>query len=202
MGRAAARRRRSRPGSPTRRSAPTRPARSGSPPPAAASSGTSRPTGSCRSTAAGRSRRATTRRGRWPTTSTGCERMLGVLAPAFEPVALESLEELEVGVAWTELADPLVAGACRGGGRPLPAPPSHRAAAVDNASYARLHARGRGRPPGALRRERRCSTARTCGSRSRRCLAVRDSEVERAERLRAEYREQMEPRHSTGSTSC
>ena len=41
-GRAAARRPRSRPGSPTRRSAPTRPARSGSPPPAAASSGTSR----------------------------------------------------------------------------------------------------------------------------------------------------------------
>ena len=38
----------------------------------------------------------------------GCERMLAALVPGFEPVELESLEELEVGVAWTELADPLV----------------------------------------------------------------------------------------------
>ena len=37
--------------------------------------------------------------------ASGCSR---VLAPGFEPVELESLEELEVGVAWTELADPLV----------------------------------------------------------------------------------------------
>lgn len=39
----------------------------------------------------------------------GCEELLGVLAPGYEPLPLESLEELEVGVAWTELADPLVA---------------------------------------------------------------------------------------------
>ena len=32
--------------------------------------------------------------------------MLEVLAPGFEPVELESLEQLEVGVAWTELAEP------------------------------------------------------------------------------------------------
>ena len=38
----------------------------------------------------------------------GCERMLAALVPGFEPVELESLEELEVGVAWTELAEPLV----------------------------------------------------------------------------------------------
>src|ERR671912_1209872 len=37
-----------------------------------------------------------------------CERMLQALVPGFEPAALESLEELEVGLAWTELADPLV----------------------------------------------------------------------------------------------
>ena len=37
-----------------------------------------------------------------------CRRMLQVLAPKLEPAGLDSLEELEVGVAWTELADPLV----------------------------------------------------------------------------------------------
>jgi aspartyl-tRNA(Asn)/glutamyl-tRNA(Gln) amidotransferase subunit A len=38
----------------------------------------------------------------------GCERLLRSLVPGFEPVELESLEELEVGVAWLEQADPLV----------------------------------------------------------------------------------------------
>jgi aspartyl-tRNA(Asn)/glutamyl-tRNA(Gln) amidotransferase subunit A len=38
----------------------------------------------------------------------GCERLLRALAPEFEPAELESLEELEVGVAWLERADPLV----------------------------------------------------------------------------------------------
>jgi aspartyl-tRNA(Asn)/glutamyl-tRNA(Gln) amidotransferase subunit A len=38
----------------------------------------------------------------------GCERLLRVLGPGFEPVELESLEELEVGVAWLDRADPLV----------------------------------------------------------------------------------------------
>ncbi len=38
----------------------------------------------------------------------GCERLLRVLAPGFEPFELESLEELEVGIAWLDRADPLV----------------------------------------------------------------------------------------------
>lgn len=37
-----------------------------------------------------------------------CTRMLEVLAPAFEQVDLGSLDELEVGVAWLDLAEPLV----------------------------------------------------------------------------------------------
>jgi aspartyl-tRNA(Asn)/glutamyl-tRNA(Gln) amidotransferase subunit A len=37
-----------------------------------------------------------------------CERMMAVLAPGFRPLALESLGELRVGVAWTARADPLV----------------------------------------------------------------------------------------------
>jgi aspartyl-tRNA(Asn)/glutamyl-tRNA(Gln) amidotransferase subunit A len=38
-----------------------------------------------------------------------CEAMLAVLAPSFEPTTLESLEELRVGVAWIDQAEPLVA---------------------------------------------------------------------------------------------
>ena len=37
-----------------------------------------------------------------------CRAMLDVLAPGVEDVELESMDELAVGVAWTELADPLV----------------------------------------------------------------------------------------------
>jgi aspartyl-tRNA(Asn)/glutamyl-tRNA(Gln) amidotransferase subunit A len=37
-----------------------------------------------------------------------CEEMLEVLADGYEPAPLESLEELEVGVAWLDRADPLV----------------------------------------------------------------------------------------------
>jgi aspartyl-tRNA(Asn)/glutamyl-tRNA(Gln) amidotransferase subunit A len=38
----------------------------------------------------------------------GCEELLRALVPGFESVELESLEELEVGVAWLDEAEPLV----------------------------------------------------------------------------------------------
>ncbi|MFL5916546.1 MAG: amidase [Gaiellaceae bacterium] len=38
----------------------------------------------------------------------GCERLMRILASGFEPAELESLEELEVGVAWLGEAEPLV----------------------------------------------------------------------------------------------
>jgi aspartyl-tRNA(Asn)/glutamyl-tRNA(Gln) amidotransferase subunit A len=38
----------------------------------------------------------------------GCEEMLQALADGYEPAPLDSLEELEVGVAWLDRADPLV----------------------------------------------------------------------------------------------
>jgi aspartyl-tRNA(Asn)/glutamyl-tRNA(Gln) amidotransferase subunit A len=38
----------------------------------------------------------------------GCERMLAALAPGFEPIRVESLEEVAVGVCWLETADELV----------------------------------------------------------------------------------------------
>jgi aspartyl-tRNA(Asn)/glutamyl-tRNA(Gln) amidotransferase subunit A len=38
----------------------------------------------------------------------GCEELLRALAPEYEPAGLESLEELEVGVAWLDRVEPLV----------------------------------------------------------------------------------------------
>jgi len=38
----------------------------------------------------------------------GCERMMRALVPGFAAAELGGLDELEVGIAWTDLADPLV----------------------------------------------------------------------------------------------
>jgi aspartyl-tRNA(Asn)/glutamyl-tRNA(Gln) amidotransferase subunit A len=38
----------------------------------------------------------------------GCERMLEAMAPGYERASLHALDELRVGLAWTESADPLV----------------------------------------------------------------------------------------------
>ena len=117
--------------------------------------------------------------------------MLGALVPGFEPVELESLEELEVGVAWTELADPLVrerveAAAARfPRRRPVELPfPDAGILAAFNREVADVH------------RELYAENADLYGEDVRikieQCLAVRDSEFERAGPLRIEYRERVE----------
>ena len=153
-GRAAARRRRSRPGSPSTRSAPTRAARSGSRPPAAGSSASSRATGSSRSTACFPLAPSFDHAGPMARSVGECEEMLQALADGFEPTTLDSLEELEVGVAWLDRADPLVQRARPRGGGAVPAAARDRLSAR-GADRPRLHARGRRRPPRPLRRVRR-----------------------------------------------
>jgi aspartyl-tRNA(Asn)/glutamyl-tRNA(Gln) amidotransferase subunit A len=121
----------------------------------------------------------------------GCERMLAALAPGFEPVALESLEELEVGVAWTKLADPLVRERVEAAvarfprRRPVELPfPDSGILAAFNREVADVH------------RELFAENADLYGEDVRikveQCLAVRDSEFERAGPLRIEYRERVE----------
>jgi Asp-tRNA(Asn)/Glu-tRNA(Gln) amidotransferase A subunit family amidase len=120
-----------------------------------------------------------------------CERMLQALVLGFEPIALESLEEVEVGVAWTELADPRVrrqverAAARFPRRRPLDLP------LVPPETYAVFM-----REVADVHRELYAENADLYGEDVRikleKCFAVRDSEVERAERLRREYREQVE----------
>jgi aspartyl-tRNA(Asn)/glutamyl-tRNA(Gln) amidotransferase subunit A len=120
-----------------------------------------------------------------------CEQMLRALAPEFVPASLESLEEIEVGVAWTGLADPLVrrqveeAAARFPRRRPLELP------LVPPETYAVFM-----REVADVHRELYAENSDLYGADVRikleKCFSVRDSEVERAERLREEYREQVE----------
>ena len=141
--------------------------------------------------AAGRSRRATTTAGPLALDVAGCETMLGALVPDFEPAVLESLEELEVGVAWTELADPLVRERVEAAAALFPRRRPIELPLPDGAMLATSSARLPTSIASSSRRTR-ISTATTSGVKVERCLAVRDAEVEHAGRLRAEYRERAE----------
>ena len=116
-----------------------------------------------------------------------CEDALAVLVPSFEPPALESLEELQVAVAWVEDADPLV-----------------RARAEEAAArFPRREVVALPKPEGigrlfdhevaAVHRELFAENADLYGEDVRlkieRCLEVTDADAERAARRREEYRE-------------
>jgi aspartyl-tRNA(Asn)/glutamyl-tRNA(Gln) amidotransferase subunit A len=119
----------------------------------------------------------------------GCERLVRVLAPGFEPAELGSLEELEVGVTWLDHADPLVrervaeaaAHFPRRREIELPLAPSNRADFMRE--VADVH---RALFPG--NEELYGENVR---GKIERCLRVSDAEVAAAERERAEYRERM-----------
>ena len=121
----------------------------------------------------------------------GCEQTLRALVPGYEPYAHESLEVLEVGVAWTELADPLVRARVEDAVARFPRHRRVELPLVDNATYA-----GFMREVADVHRELFAENGDLYSEDVRvkveRCLAVRDSEVVRAERLRAEYRERAE----------
>jgi Asp-tRNA(Asn)/Glu-tRNA(Gln) amidotransferase A subunit family amidase len=120
-----------------------------------------------------------------------CEELLAVLAPGFEPRRLESLEELEVGVAWTKLADPLVRARVEEAVERFPRRRPVELPLVDNATYALFM-----REVADVHRELFAESAGLYGEDVRikveRCLAVRDADVSRATQLRAEYRERCE----------
>ncbi len=122
---------------------------------------------------------------------TACERMLAVLAPSFEPRSLESLEELEVGVAWTELADPNVRERIEDAVARFPRRRSVELPLVPDETYAVFM-----REAANVHRELFAENAEGYGEDVRRklekCFAVRDADVSRAERLRGEYRERAE----------
>jgi aspartyl-tRNA(Asn)/glutamyl-tRNA(Gln) amidotransferase subunit A len=120
----------------------------------------------------------------------GCETLLRALAPGFEPLEVESLEEVEVGVAWLDQADPLVrarvteAAALFPRRREIDLP----LAPADRADFMRevadVHR------PLFLGNEDLYGD-NVCGK-IERCLRVTDAAAAAAERGRAEYRERAE----------
>ena len=120
----------------------------------------------------------------------GCEHLLAALVPDFAPRRLESLEEIEVGVAWTELADPGVRASVEAAAERFPRRRAVELPALDPDSYALFM-----REAADVHRELFAENADLYGEDVRikleRCLAVRDADVERAVRLRERYREQV-----------
>ena len=117
----------------------------------------------------------------------GCEELMGALAPGFEPAALESLEELEVGVAWLEHADPLVRARVEEAAARFP-----RRRAVDfplAADDYRLFMREVAGAHRALFDGNEELYGENVRGKIERCLAVTDAEVAAAQRERQEYRE-------------
>ena len=120
-----------------------------------------------------------------------CRRMLEVLAPGFQPLELDSLEELEVGVAWTALADPLIRERVEAAAARFPRRRPVELPLVPNETYAVFM-----REVANVHRELYAENAELYGEDVRlkleKCFAVGDAEVERAELLRSEYRERVE----------
>jgi aspartyl-tRNA(Asn)/glutamyl-tRNA(Gln) amidotransferase subunit A len=119
----------------------------------------------------------------------GCERLLRTLAPGFEPVALESLEELEVGVAWLDHADPLVRERVAGAALLFPRRREIELplAPVNRADFMREVA--------DVHRALFLGNEELYGDNVRgkieRCLAVTDSDAAAAAREREEFRERF-----------
>jgi aspartyl-tRNA(Asn)/glutamyl-tRNA(Gln) amidotransferase subunit A len=119
----------------------------------------------------------------------GCEELLRALVPGFEPAALESLEELEVGVAWLDLAEPLLRERVTEAAElfprrreiELPLAPENRADFM--LEVADVHR--------ALFPGNEDLYGDNVRGKIERCLRVTDGEAAAAERERAEYRERM-----------
>jgi aspartyl-tRNA(Asn)/glutamyl-tRNA(Gln) amidotransferase subunit A len=119
----------------------------------------------------------------------GCEELLRVLVPGYEPAALESLEELEVGVAWLEHAEPLVRERVAGAAALFPRRRSiELSLAPKNRTDFMLEAADIHRALFPGNEELYGDNVR---GKIERCLQVTDGEAAAAERERAEYRERV-----------
>jgi aspartyl-tRNA(Asn)/glutamyl-tRNA(Gln) amidotransferase subunit A len=119
-------------------------------------------------------------------TVSDCVRMLEALVPAFEPASYESLEELSVGVAWIDEAEPLV------GQQALEAAahfPRRRELAWPHPHIGALFRREVGDVHRELYTENAELYGEDVGRKVERCLAVDDAEASRATQAREEYRE-------------
>jgi aspartyl-tRNA(Asn)/glutamyl-tRNA(Gln) amidotransferase subunit A len=115
-----------------------------------------------------------------------CERMMEALAPGYEPLSRASLDDLRIGVAWTDLAEPLVRARVEEAAARFP----HRRAVdlpMPDGVYigfarevAEVHA--------DLFREHEAAYGPTVAFKMRNSLKITDAEVEEALRARERYR--------------
>jgi aspartyl-tRNA(Asn)/glutamyl-tRNA(Gln) amidotransferase subunit A len=119
----------------------------------------------------------------------GCIAMMEALVPGIALADLDALEELEVGIAWTEDADPLVrerilrAAALFPHARPLTVPPSGDTGPLFGREAAEVHAE--------LWREHSDLYGENVAHRVERAMQLPDEDVEDAARTRDLYREQL-----------
>src|SRR6188508_1399167 len=118
----------------------------------------------------------------------GCERMLEALVPGFDPTEVE-LDDVEVGLAWTELADPLVRARVEAAAERFPRVRRLELALAEGFYDAFS------REVADVHRELFAEHADSYGENVRPkiewCLAVTDAEYERACERRERYREQL-----------
>ena len=116
-----------------------------------------------------------------------CEAAMQVLVPGFEPVRLESLEEVRVGIAWLEAADLLVRAQVEAAAKHFPQRTIVELPSTDGTYVEFMH------EVADVHRELYSEHADAYGENVRpkieRCLAVTDAEAETARRRRAEVRE-------------
>jgi len=118
-----------------------------------------------------------------------CTAMLEVLAPGFHPGELESLEEVEVGIAWTEEAQPLVRARVEEAAtrfpraRPVELPSAEGTRAVFMREVADVHR--------DLFAEQGDLYGANVAAKLETCFAVTDGEYEAAVRAREELRERF-----------
>jgi aspartyl-tRNA(Asn)/glutamyl-tRNA(Gln) amidotransferase subunit A len=117
----------------------------------------------------------------------GCVELMRALVPGFAPAELESLEDVEVGVAWLDGADPLVRARVEAAAALFP-----RRRIVDfplAADENRLFMREVADVHRGLFPENADAYGDNVRTKLERCLEVTDAEVEAAQRARDEYRE-------------
>ena len=119
-----------------------------------------------------------------------CEEALRALVPEFEPFVLDSLEKIEIGVAWVATADPLVRARV---GEAAALFPRQRAIELpEPEGIGRLFMHEVAGVHGELFAENSDLYGEDLRIKIERCLGVTDAEAEHASHRREEYREVME----------
>jgi aspartyl-tRNA(Asn)/glutamyl-tRNA(Gln) amidotransferase subunit A len=119
----------------------------------------------------------------------GCVAMMQALVPGFSPGAVPELDELRVGVAWLELADPLVRARVEAVARLFPraralgVPLCEGTGPVFGREVADVHAN--------LWRDHRDEYGASVAAKIERAMRVTDAELESGLRVRELYREQL-----------